>query len=150
MVNFQPDGYGTANIGITVDGAADAIEFYKTIFGATERMRFEEPDGKIGHAELQIGDSVVMLNDPYPDMDVHAPSDANPGAVSINLFVPDADATVAAAVEAGAKLVRPVEDQFYGDRSGQILCPWGHRWGIATHIEDVSMEDMQSRAADLG
>ncbi len=148
MVNFQPDTYGTINPSITVDGAAAAIEFYTSVFGATERMRLDEPGGQVGHAELQFGDSVLMLNDPYPEMGAVAPDKDRPTSTYINVYVPDVDAIAKAAVDAGATLVREPADQFYGDRAAVIVCPWGHRWGIMTHIEDVTPEEMQRRAAE--
>jgi len=147
MVNPQPEGYGTLNISLTIDGAADAIEFYKQVLGATERMRMSEPDGRIGHAELQIGDSVLMVNDEYPDMDIHSPKAYGGAASAVSVYVADADAAFEKAIDLGATALRPVEDQFYGDRSGQFLDPWGHRWGVATHVEDVSPDEMERRAA---
>ncbi len=147
MVNPQPEGYGTLNISLTIDGAADAIEFYKQVLGATERMRMSEPDGRIGHAELQIGDSVLMVNDEYPDMDINSPKAYGGAANAVSVHVADADAAFVKAIDLGATALRPVEDQFYGDRSGQFLDPWGHRWGVATHVEDVSPDEMERRAA---
>jgi PhnB protein len=144
-----PDGYNAVTPYLVVDGATRAIEFYKQVLGATERMRMPGPDGRIGHAELQIGDSVVMLADEFPDMGAKAPKAYGGSPVSLLVYVPDVDATVKKAVGAGAKLVRPLEDKFYGDRSGVIEDPFGHSWMLATHIEDVSPEEMQKRAAAL-
>ena len=149
MVDFVATGYPVVTPYICVNGAADAIEFYKEMFGATERMRMAEPDGKIGHAELQIGDSVVMLSDEFEQLGVSSPTTIGGTPVTLNVYVPDVDAVVAKAVAAGSTLARPIEDQFYGDRSGQIVDPWGHRWSVATHVEDVSPEEMERRAAEM-
>jgi PhnB protein len=143
-----PDGYPRVTPYLCVDGASAAIEFYSQVFGATERMRMPEPDGKIGHAELQFGDSVVMLADEYPDMGYVGPKAVGGTPVTIGVYVEDVDKTFDAAVKAGAKSLRPVEDQFYGDRSGQLEDPFGHRWSIQTHIEDVPPEEMGKRAAE--
>ncbi len=142
-----PDGYQVVTPYLCIDGAAGAIDFYQQVFGATERMRMGGPDGKIGHAELQIGDSVVMLSDEYPDMDVRAPKAYGGSPVNLSIYVEDVDAVVERAVAAGATIKRPVEDQFYGDRLGQIEDPFGHTWAVATHIEDVAPEEMERRAA---
>ncbi len=142
-----PDGYPVLSPYICVDGAEDAIAFYGAVFGATERMRLGSPDGKIGHAELAIGDSVIMLSDEFPDWGVRSPTAHGGTAVTLGTYVEDVDATFARAIERGAQVVRPVEDQFYGDRSGQFLDPWGHRWSVATRIEDVAPDEMARRAA---
>jgi PhnB protein len=131
-----------------VDGASAAIEFYREVFGATERMRLAGPDGKVGHAELAIGDSVVMLADEYPDMGIKGPLTLGGSPVGLTIYVEDVDATVGRATAAGAAVTRPVEDQFYGDRAGQIEDPYGHTWSIHTHIEDVAPDEMARRAAD--
>jgi PhnB protein len=112
-------------------------------------MRLSGPDGKIGHAELQIGDSVLMLSDEWPEMGIRGPGADGGTAVTIGVYVDDVDAVIARAVERGATVVRPVQDQFYGDRSGQILDPWGHRWSIATHVEDVAPDEIARRAAAM-
>ncbi len=143
-----PDGYPVLSPNLAVDGASDAIEFYKTVLGATERMRFESPDGRIGHAELQIGDSVLMVADEYPDMDFIGPLKVGGTSMILSVFVEDVDVTFKAAIDAGAKEVRSVEDQFYGDRSGTFDDPFGHRWNVATHIEDLSPDEMRQRGAD--
>jgi PhnB protein len=145
-----PDGYPRVSPYLVVDGAAQAIDFYTQVLGATERMRMGGPDGKIGHAELQFGDSVVMLADEYPDMGYVGPKAVGGTPVTIGVYVEDVDKTFDAAVKAGAKALRPVEDQFYGDRSGQIEDPFGHRWSLQTHIEDVPPDEMQKRAAAMG
>jgi PhnB protein len=142
-----PDGYPRLSPYITVDGAAAAIEFYTAVLGARERMRMEAPGGRIGHAELEVGDSVFMLSDPFPEMGIQSPKDIGGTPVTLGVYVDDADAAFQAALDRGATAVRPVADQFYGDRSGQFIDPFGHRWSVATHIEDVSAEEMSTRAA---
>jgi PhnB protein len=126
--------------------AAGAIDFYKRIFGATELFRLAGPDGRVGHAELKIGDSCVMLADEFPEMGALGPRTIGGSPVRILVYVEDVDAVVSQAVAAGAKLVRPVQDQFYGDRAGGIEDPYGHYWHVATHKEDVSPEEMKRRA----
>jgi len=143
-----PDGYPRVSPSLAVDGAAAAIEFYTSVFGATVRMRMDMPDGKIAHAELAFGDSVVMLGDEVPQMGYHGPKAIGGTPVTLSVYVEDVDATFARAVDAGATVVRPVEDQFYGDRSGQFEDPFGHRWSVATHVEDVSEEEMGRRARE--
>jgi len=142
-----PDGYHTLTPYLSIRGAANAMEFYKKAFGASERMRMTQPDGRIGHAELQIGDSCVMLADEFPDMDFRGPHSVGGSPVHLHLYVEDVDAVVAQAVGAGAKVVRAVQDQFYGDRSGTIADPYGHVWHVATHKEDLSEEEIHQRAA---
>jgi len=142
-----PDGYHNMTPYLIVNGAAKAIEFYTKVFGATEKMRMPSPGGKIGHAELTLGDSMIMLADEHPEMGARAPSAYGGSAVSLMVYVPDVDATVATATAAGAKILRPVENQFYGDRMGTIADPFGHRWHVATHVEDVPPDEMAKRAA---
>ena len=142
-----PDGYPVVSAYLCVDGAAAAIDFYREVFGATERVRIPAPEGKIGHAELAIGDSVVMLSDEYPGMGAVSPKSLGGSPVTLGVYVEDVDATFERAVAAGANAERPVENQFYGDRSGQFVDPFGHRWNVSTHIEDVSPEEMERRAA---
>jgi len=142
-----PDGYHNVTAYLIVDGAAKAIDFYKKVFGATEKMRMPSPGGKVGHAELTLGDSMIMLADEHPDMGHRAPHAYGGSAVSLLVYVPDVDATVKAAIAGGAKVVRPVENQFYGDRMGSIEDPFGHLWSVATHVEDVPPEEMAKRAA---
>jgi PhnB protein len=146
-----PDGYPRLTAYICCDGAADAIAFYCALFGATERMRIAEPSGKVGHAELQLGDSVLMLSDEYAEMQVLSPrnSGATGTSYSLSLYVDDVDAVFATAIERGCTPLREPTDQFYGDRSGQFLDPWGHRWAVATHIEDISPDEMAARAAAM-
>jgi len=140
-----PDGYRTVTPYLIVEDAARAIEFYKVAFGATEFMRMAGPGGKVGHAEIRIGDSPVMLADEFPEMGARSPKSLGGSPVSIVLYVPDVDALAGRAIGAGAKVVRPVKDQFYGDRSGTFEDPFGHVWTLATHKEDVSPEEMQRR-----
>jgi len=145
-----PDGYHTATPYLIVNDAAGAIEFYKKAFGATEVMRMAQPNGKIGHAEIKIGDSPIMLADESPEMGARDPKAFGGSPVSILLYVEDVDTTFSRAVAAGAKVQRPVADQFYGDRTGGVEDPFGHVWYIATHTEDVSPEEMSRRAAAAG
>lgn len=148
-VKAKPEGYHTATPYLTIKGAADALEFYKRAFGATEVMRMTTPDGRIGHAEIRIGDSPIMLSDEFPDMDARSPQMIGGSPVMIHLYVDDADALVKRAVDAGATLQRPVEDQFYGDRAGKLADPFGHIWWIATHVEDVPPQEIERRAAAM-
>jgi PhnB protein len=143
-----PDEYPRVIPYLSIDGASDAIKFYADVLGAEERMRMGAPDGKIGHAELAIGDSIVMLADPFPE---GTPSAKAVGAspVTIMVYVEDVDATFDKAINAGADVIKKPENQFYGDRSGSFTDPFGHRWHIATHVEDVSPEDMQKRVAEM-
>jgi PhnB protein len=142
-----PEGYHTITPYLSIKGAADAIDFYKRAFGATEVMRFAQPDGRIGHAEVRIGDSRVMLADEFPDMDFRSPHAIGGSPVHLHMYVDNSDAVVNQAVAAGAKVIRPVQDQFYGDRSGSVADPYGHVWHVSTHKEDLSMEELQKRAA---
>ncbi|MEP6536583.1 MAG: VOC family protein [Bryobacteraceae bacterium] len=144
-----PDGYRGATPYLTVRNAADAIDFYKKAFGATELLRLASPDGKVGHAEIKIGEAVIMLSDEYPEMNVLSPETIGGSPVTIHLYVEDVDAMAKTATDAGAKIERPVEDQFYGDRGGKFTDPFGHRWWLATHKEDVSPDEMKKRAAAL-
>lgn len=149
QVKATPDGYHTATPYLIIQGAAAALDFYQKVFGATEMVRMAQPDGGIGHAEVRIGDSVVMLADECPEMGCRSPKSIGGSSVSLLLYFEDVDAVVARAVAAGAKLTQPVRDQFYGDRNGTIEDPFGHVWIIATHIEDVSPEEMKRRIAAL-
>ena len=141
-----PEGYPRLSPYLCVDGAARAIEFYVDVLGATERMRMAGPDGQIGHAELELGDSIIMLADEYPDMGFLSPTRIGGTAVTLHAYVEDVDAVFEKALAAGAKALRPVENQFYGDRSGQFEDPFGHRWNVATHVEDIDPEEMARRA----
>jgi PhnB protein len=142
-----PDGYHTVTPYLIVNGAAAAIDFYKKAFGAEELVRMPTPAGKVGHAELQVGDSRVMLADEFPEMGAKGPGSFGGSPVHLLLYVNDCDAMFHRAVEAGGKVKRPLKDQFYGDRSGSIEDPFGHDWTIATHKEDLSPEEMNRRAA---
>jgi PhnB protein len=148
-VNAIPDGYHSVTPYLIAKGAAKAIDFYKQAFGATEVMRMEM-GGMVGHAEIQIGDSRVMLADEHPDMNVFAPKSAGSSGVGLCLYVENVDDVVAQATKAGATIERPLQDQFYGDRSATLVDPFGHRWTIATHIEDVTPEEMNRRMAAMG
>ena len=141
-----PEGYHTVTPYLTVDDAASAIAYYKKAFGATERLRMDTPDGKVGHAELEIGDSLVMLSDPTPEATTRPPSELGGTSAGIFLYVDDVDAVVKKALRAGATVTMEVADQFWGDRFGSIRDPFGHEWSIATHIEDVPSEEMAERA----
>jgi PhnB protein len=141
-----PEGYHSATPYLIVKGAAEAIDFYKRAFGATESLRMADPKGAIAHAEIKIGDSVIMLADEHPNMGYRGPRSLGGSAVSIMLYVPDVDGTFERAIKAGAKARRPVANQFYGDRSGTLEDPFGHVWTISTHVEDVAPEEMQRRA----
>lgn len=144
-----PDGYSTLMPYLIVKDAARALDFYKRAFGATELMRLNGTGGKIGHAEIRIGDAVVMLADEFPDMGARSPQTLGGSPVSLLLYVEDADARFEQAVAAGATVLRPVKDQFYGDRSGMLSDPFGHVWVLATHTEDVSPEEMRRRSEEL-
>jgi PhnB protein len=146
-VKTIPEGYHTATPYIICKGAADAIEFYKKAFSAAEIMRMAGPDGRIGHAEIRIGDSHIMLADEHPERSIYSPQHYGGSPVSVLLYVENADATVHAAVAAGAKVTQPLKDEFYGDRAGTVVDPFGHQWYIHTHVKDVSMEDMQNAVA---
>ena len=142
-----PDGYQAITPYLIIRGAARALDFYSRALGATERMRLEMPGGKIGHAEIELGGSVVMLADEFPEMDFRSPEAFGGSPVTVHFYVPDVDAVVARAVANGARLARPLKNQFYGDRSGTIVDPFGHTWNFATHIEDLTPEEISRRAA---
>ena len=148
-VNYIPQRYHTATPYLIVKGAARAIDLYKQAFGATELMRFPGPGGSIGHAEIRIGDSPIMLADEMPQMGYRSPAALGGSPVSVMLYVPDVDKVVDRAVKAGAKLEKPVADQFYGVRNVTIHDPFGHVWKVSTHKEDVSPEEMQRRVAGM-
>ncbi len=141
-----PEGYHSVTPYLIISGAADAIEFYKKAFGAIELLRMPYPDGKIGHAEIKIGDSPIMLADEVPDMKYLSPKTLGGSPVSILLYVEDVDTVFNRAVAAGATQDRPVEDKFYGDRAGSLIDPFGHTWHVATHKEDVTPEEMELRS----
>lgn len=150
-VHYIPKGYNSISPYLVIQGADRAIEFYKKVFGATVVSRMDQPNGKVGHAELQIGDSRFMLAEENPGMGEGHKSATGIGGspVSLYLYLPDVDRIVERAVDEGAKVLKPVQDQFYGDRSGFIQDPFGHLWGIATHIEDVAPKDMEERMKKL-
>lgn len=148
-VKHIPEGYPQVSPYLYVDGANQAIEFYSTVFGARERVRMGAPQNKVGHAELEIGDSLVMLADESPEMGALSPKSVGGTPVAISVYVDDVDAVFERAMQAGAKSLRPVEMQFYGDRAGQFEDPFGHRWSVATHVEDVPPDEMQRRAAEM-
>jgi PhnB protein len=141
-----PEGYHTATPYLIIRDAADAIEFYKRAFGAIELFRFPAPEGKIGHAEIKIGDSPIMLADEYPDMGYKGPKALGGSPVSLMLYFEDVDTVFNQAVQAGATVKEAVTDKFYGDRSGSLIDPFGHVWHISTHMEDMSTEEMEKRA----
>ena len=147
-MNAIPAGYPQVSPYLSVDDAAAAIDFYTGVFGATERMRMPGPNDTIGHAELQLGDSLIMLADEAPDIGFRSPKALGGSPVTISIYVGDVDAVFERAVAAGATALRPVETQFYGDRSGQFEDPFGHRWSVASHVEDVAPEEMARRAAE--
>jgi PhnB protein len=142
-----PNGYHAVTPYLICSGAARAIEFYVRAFGAEELMRIPMGDDKLGHAEIRIGDSVIMLADEFPEMNARSPQSLGGTPVGLALYVPDVDAVFARAIAAGATVERPVTDQFYGDRAGGLIDPFGHKWHIATHVEDVAPEEIARRAA---
>ena len=146
MAKPIPDGYHSVTPYLIIQGAADAIAYYVKAFGATELMRIPAPEGKIGHAEIKIGDSPIMLADEFPEMGYKSPKSLGGSPVSIMIYVDDVDTVFKQAVAAGGKEQRPVKDQFYGDRSGTLEDPFGHVWHVATHKEDISSEEMERRA----
>lgn len=140
-----PEGYAAVTPYLIVQGAAKAIDYYKKVFGATERMRMPGPDGKIAHAEIEIGGSPIMLGDENMEMGARSPKSAGGASVGLVLYVENVDKTVDKAVAGGAKIKGKVEDKFYGDRMGSIEDPFGHLWHVGTHVEDVSPEEMKRR-----
>ena len=143
-----PEGYHSVTPYLVIAGAGAAIDYYKRVFGAKERMRMDAPGGRIGHAELEIGDSVVMLADEFPDMGFRGPRAMGGTPVSLLLYIENVDEVFKRAIAAGAKELKPVADQFYGDRMGTLEDPFGHVWSIATHVEDVPPEEMARRAEE--
>lgn len=142
---FIPEGYHSVTPYLYVRGAAKALEFYKRAFNATELVRMPMPDGRLGHAEFRIGDSILMMADEFPDRGVNGPQTLGGTSIGIALYVEDCDGLFRHAVEAGATVEHPLADQFYGDRSGTVIDPFGHKWTIATHTEDVTPEEMKRR-----
>lgn len=144
-VRHVPEGYSAVTPYLIVTGASDAIEFYKRVFDATEVMRFPMPDGKIAHAEIEIGNARIMLADESPEMGYRSPQSLGGSGTGLMLYVTDVDRVFGRAIDAGAQTHQPLKDQFYGDRSGTVIDPYGHMWTIATHVEDVPEEEMQRR-----
>ena len=144
-VKAIPDGCSGAIPYLRVKGAVDALAFYQKAFGAVETMRLLMPGGTVGHAEFKINDAVVMLSEEFPDMGIVGPATLGNTSVGLAIYVENVDAAFAKAVAAGAEVTQPLVDQFYGDRSGQLRDPFGHAWTLATHIEDMSAEEMQKR-----
>jgi len=142
-----PDEYPQVIPYLSVDGASAAIDFYMTVFGAKERVRMPGPEGKIGHAELEIGDSLLMLADAFPEMGGRTPRSLGGTPVTVMVYVDDVDVVFERAINAGATEERKVENQFYGDRAGEFVDPFGHKWFVATHVEDIPPEEMAKRAA---
>jgi PhnB protein len=140
-----PEGYHNVTPYLFVRSAARAIDFYKSVFGAAEIVRMVGSNGKIMHAEVRIGDSIVMLADENPQTGVMSPQTIGGYSVGLHVYVENVDAVIQKAVDSGAKLLRPIKIQFYGDRSGSLLDPFGHMWSVATHVEDVSPEEMRKR-----
>lgn len=148
-VAATPQGYHSITPYLIVKNAGKAIEFYKKCFGAIEVLRMEQPDGKIGHAELKIGDAKIMLADEYPEMDARSPQAYGGTPVGIHLYIKNVDTIIERAVASGAKVTRPVETMFYGDRSGTLEDPYGHKWYVSTHVENVTANQIKKRAAAL-
>ena len=146
-VSPVPEGYHTLTTYLAVEDAARAIDFYKEAFGAEETVRMPGPDGSVAHAELQVGDSKLMLSDPFPQSDVRPPAERGGPTASVFMYVDDADAVFERAQAAGAKVTMPLENMFWGDRFGSLADPFGHVWSIATHVEDVPEEEMAERAS---
>jgi PhnB protein len=149
-VKTIPEGYHSVTPYLIISGAGEAIDYYKKAFGATELLRMPAPGGKIGHAEIKIGDSPIMLADEFPEMGYKSPKTLGGSPVSLMIYVADVDTVFDQAIATGGKVQRPVKDQFYGDRSGTLEDPFGHVWHVATHKEDVSAEEMERRAKAAG
>ena len=144
-----PDGYHTATPYLIIKGAADAIEYYKQVFGATELFRVPGPGGVLMHAEIKIGDSIIMLADEFPQMDALSPKTIGGSPVGLMLYLANVDEVFHRAITAGAKEIRPLQNQFYGDRSGTVEDPFGHKWTIATHVEDLTPAEIEQRMAAM-
>jgi PhnB protein len=147
MAKPIPEGYHTLTPYLAVDDASKAIEFYKRAFGATERVRMPTEDGKVAHAELEIGDSLIMLSDQFPQATVKPPKEIGGTSSGVFMYTENVDETVQQAVDAGGTITMPVEDMFWGDRFGKVTDPFGHEWQIATHVEDLTEEEIQKRAS---
>ena len=144
-----PKGYSSVTPYLSIRGAAAAMEFYRKAFGAKEIMRMPGPKGDVGHAEIQLGGSRIMIADEYPEIDFLSPKSRGGTTVTLHVYVKDVDALVARAVAAGARITQPVQDKFYGDRTGTLEDPFGHVWHFATHVEDVSMAELRKRAQKM-
>lgn len=149
MVKPVPEGYHSVTPYLVVDGASDAIDFYNEAFGATEVLRMPMGEDRLAHAEIKIGDSHVMLSDEWPDMNLLGPNSRGGATASLMIYLPDVDTAFARALKAGATQERPVENQFWGDRMGTVIDPYGHRWTLATHVEEVSHQELQNRMANF-
>lgn len=145
-VKYQPDAYHTVTVYMIVKGCANALEFYNKAFGAQEIMRMPGPGGRVMHAEFKVGDTIIMLADEAPERDALSPQTIGGTPYGLCVYVPDVDSVFAQALAAGAKEIYPVKTQFYGDRSGSLIDPFGHKWTISTHVEDVSPEEMHRRS----
>jgi PhnB protein len=145
-VKAIPEGFEGATPYLTVHDGAAALDFYAKALGAVETVRMPDPNGKIGHAEFKIGNATVMMSDEYPEMGIVSPKTLGGATSGLMIYVEDVDAVFGQAVAAGAEVIQPVTEQFYGDRSGQVRDPFGHKWSIATHVEDVDPEEMARRA----
>jgi len=148
-VNPIPDDYPRIAPYLVVDGAAAAIDFYRSVFGMTERLRIPIPGGKVGHAELQLGDALVMVADEAPDMGAHGPKAFGGAAVTVGIYVEDSDAVFQRALAAGATEIAPIQQAFYGDRVGRLKDPWGHVWTVASRVEDVPPEEIFRRSEEM-
>jgi len=148
-VPYQPAGFHSVTPYLRVKRAAEAIEYYGRAFGTTELMRLMMPDGRVGHAEIRLGDSIIMLSDEFPEMDIVGPESAGKATSALMIYVSDVDAVMKHAASVGATVVMPATDQFWGDRMGKLKDPYGHKWTVATHMEDVSPEEMNRRMRDL-
>ena len=143
MAQTKPSGYNSVQPYLIIKNCADALEFYKKAFGVTERMRMTRPDGQIGHAEIQVGDSVIMMADEHPGMDAFAPQHYGGSPISLHIYVEDCDAAYRQAMASGSTSVREPADQSYGDRNAGVLDPFGYKWWLSTHVRDVSLEELQ-------
>ena len=148
-VNFRPDGYSSVTPYLFLDDAPAALDYYKNVFGAAEIMRIDMGDGRVGHAELRIGDSMIMLASEFPELAALSPKTVGGSPVSLSVYVENVDEVFALAIAEGAEELRPVSNQFYGDRTGSFCDPFGHRWSVSTHIEDVSPEELERRTREM-
>jgi PhnB protein len=148
-VKAIPDGYPRLTPYLAIDGAGEAIDFYSKVLGTRERMRMPNPDGGVGHAELELGDSLIMLADASEEMGFRSPRSISGTPMTLHVYVEDVDSVFERALAQGATEVRAIENQFYGDRSGQFEDPFGHRWNVATHVEDVAPDEMERRVSEM-